>query len=158
MTEPIEEAAIALKGTRGSDRYLAALFDNVFAILLAFVVVASLEDSRNVAVPGIAAVLVFWLYFLVSEWLFSATPGKMIWGLRVVTDDGRRCGIARATVRTLTRLLEVNPALLGGVPAALLITFTKRRKRLGDFLAATVVVKAAALESYRRRDAHSEDE
>jgi uncharacterized RDD family membrane protein YckC len=156
MTEPLEQASIVLKGTRASDRYLAALFDNVFAILLAGVTVTSLEDSRNIAVPGIAAVLVFWLYFLVSEGLLSATPGKMIWGLRVVTDRGQRCGIARATVRTLTRLLKVNPMLLGGIPAAILITFTRRRKRLGDFLAATVVVHVSTLQDSRPGDISAE--
>jgi uncharacterized RDD family membrane protein YckC len=37
-------------------------------------------------------------------------------------------------------ILEVNPLLLGGLPAGLVIISTKRKQRIGDLLAGTLVV------------------
>ncbi len=141
------------KGTRGSERYLAALLDNVLAFVFAGATVAILEDSRNKFIPGILAISVYWLYYFLSEGVFSATPGKLLWGLRVVGDDGRRCGFGKAFLQSLTRLVETNPVFLGGLPAAVLITFTPRRRRLGDFLASTLVVRTSDLEDESYEDA-----
>jgi uncharacterized RDD family membrane protein YckC len=39
------------------------------------------------------------------------------------------------------RLIEVNPFLVGGLPAGLVLLLTRRRQRLGDLLAGTYVVR-----------------
>jgi uncharacterized RDD family membrane protein YckC len=44
-------------------------------------------------------------------------------------------------VRTLARLVEVNPLLLGALPAGIAILSSSRRQRIGDWLANTVVVR-----------------
>jgi hypothetical protein len=43
-------------------------------------------------------------------------------------------------LRTLLRVIEVNPILLGALPAGIMLLVTKRRQRLGDLLAGTVVI------------------
>jgi len=43
-------------------------------------------------------------------------------------------------IRTLARLLEANPILLGGIPAGIAIFSSPRKQRIGDSLAGTVVV------------------
>jgi uncharacterized RDD family membrane protein YckC len=40
----------------------------------------------------------------------------------------------------LLRILEVNPLLIGALPASIAILSSKRRQRIGDMLAGTVVV------------------
>lgn len=72
---------------------------------------------------------------------FGTTIMKRAFGLAVVRLDGTRAGFREALVRTLLRIVEVNPLLFGGLPAGLSIAFTKRRQRLGDILAGTAVVR-----------------
>lgn len=121
-------------------RYFAASADLVGASVLAIVAAKSLPDHRPVLQFATAAAV--WLaYYLVPEWLVSATPGKLLTGLAVVRTDGRRITWGQAVVRTLTRIVEVNPFLLGAIPAAICILASREQQRLGDMLAGTVVVR-----------------
>ena len=54
--------------------------------------------------------------------------------------DGSRCKLMSAMLRTLLRVIEVNPILLGALPAGIVLLVTKRKQRLGDLLAGTVVI------------------
>jgi uncharacterized RDD family membrane protein YckC len=85
-------------------------------------------------------------YFFVQEWIWSTTLGKLLFGLRIVHLDGRPAGLWAAGWRTLLRLFEVNPFLLGYLPGGLAIVRSKRRQRVGDMIAETVVVRRSALE------------
>jgi uncharacterized RDD family membrane protein YckC len=67
--------------------------------------------------------------------------GKWLAGLTVKTLDGDRIDWRQAAIRTLLRIVEVNPFILGGLPAAICILATERRQRLGDLVAKTVVVR-----------------
>ncbi|MET0182378.1 MAG: RDD family protein [Caulobacterales bacterium] len=82
------------------------------------------------------------LYFPVLEGFWGRSLGKLVTGLRVVDKNGRPPGVGRALIRTVTRLVEVNPILAGGVPAGLFVFFTKRKQRLGDLIAGTYVLSA----------------
>ena len=66
--------------------------------------------------------------------------GLMLAGLVVVQMDGTRITWRQAIVRTLFRGIEVNPLLLGALPAALCIIISRYRQRIGDKVAGTVVV------------------
>jgi uncharacterized RDD family membrane protein YckC len=85
------------------------------------------------------------LYFPVCEALWGRTVGKLLTGLVVIDRDGRPPGFVKAILRTLLRLVEVNPLLLGGIPAAIAVVASKNRQRLGDMLARTYVVRAKDL-------------
>jgi uncharacterized RDD family membrane protein YckC len=74
--------------------------------------------------------------------LFSRTLGKFCMGLIVVQYDGRRCTWRQAIIRTLFRFVEVNPLLLGALPAAISIIGSRHRQRFGDKVARTIVVPA----------------
>ena len=52
-------------------------------------------------------------------------------------------------MRTLLRLFEVNPLLLGGIPAAIAVLCSKNRQRLGDMLAGTYVIRTKDLAKAR---------
>jgi len=76
-------------------------------------------------------------YFVWFEMRWEgATPGKRRIGLRSVMADGRGLTFGAVLVRNLARLLD-DLALLWLVPL-----FDRRRRRLGDFLAGTLVVRA----------------
>jgi len=98
--------------------------------------------STQLALAGCGLAL---LYFPLLEGVWGRSLGKFAAGLRVVDRHGRPPGIGRAIVRTLTRLIEVNPVLAGGVPAGIFVLSTKRRQRLGDLIADTYVLPASSI-------------
>ncbi len=135
-----------VSGYTRPERYIAAIVDNVFSILLVMIVATnlseSLEPTGNVAIDatvGFGLVAIYFGYFLFFESAFATTPGKLMFSLRVLHLNGTRCSVRAAIIRTLTRLLEVNPILLGCIPAALVVWNTEHKQRWGDLLAGTIV-------------------
>lgn len=121
-------------------RYIAALLDNLLSMILAVVAAKQLPDDQP-ALQVATMVTVYLAYYFVCELAFSATPAKLLNGLVVRNFDGGRCSFAQTTIRTLLRLVEANPLLLGGIPAAASILWTRNKQRFGDKLAGTVVVR-----------------
>lgn len=126
-------------GNAGRPRILAAIVDNLLATVVAFLAIAVLQPLNGVLSASIVCVL-YLAYFFVFEALWCRTPGKFFQGLQVRKIDGGRSSAADAAIRTLARILEVNPLLFGGLPAGIAILSTKRKQRLGDLLAGTIVV------------------
>ncbi|MCT7983361.1 RDD family protein [Laspinema sp. A4] len=76
-------------------------------------------------------------YFVWFEVFWQGqTPGKRRVQIRVIRDDGRPCGLQQSTLRALLR--PVDDLLFIG---AFLIALTSREKRLGDWVAGTVVIQ-----------------
>jgi uncharacterized RDD family membrane protein YckC len=128
-------------GNSGRPRIFVFILDNLLATVSAFLAVA-MQKSDGPYVAGGALCLTYLGYFFLFEALWSPTPGKYLQGLVVVDPSGGRCGWRRALVRTLLRVVEANPLLLGGLPAGLVIMATERNQRLGDLAAGTLVVSA----------------
>ena len=78
------------------------------------------------------------LYQLAGEIILSASPGKKIFGLSVISISDGRPKVAQILLRNVMRFLELHP----GVPfmIAALMLVAKRHRRIGDLLAGTVVV------------------
>ena len=103
-----------------------------------------------------APFLIFYLVYLsASEWLWGATLGKYIMGLRVIMDPGKKLTFWAALVRNLVGFYERLPLAAMFVSLPMLI-FTPRRQRLGDLLARTHVVHKAALEAYNLQRAEEQ--
>ncbi len=99
--------------------------------------------------------LPFWIllalaYFPLTEGLKGWSLGKLVSKTRVVNAQGAVPGLLSAFLRTLPRILEVNPLLAGGVPAGLIVLASKKRQRLGDMLAGTFVLKKEDLQRLRK--------
>jgi len=79
-------------------------------------------------------------YFVFFETLAGGrSPGKMLVGLRVVTDSGMAVGLPHALARNLLRFIDIlATTYLVGLCAMLL---SSRNKRLGDLAAGTIVVR-----------------
>ncbi|MFC4358569.1 RDD family protein [Halobium salinum] len=91
---------------------------------------------------SVAVVAVFFAYFVLLEGLRGTTPGKQLFGLRVVRLDGGPCDLRAAAIRNVLRLVDWLPA--GYLLGAVLLYVTDDTQRLGDLAAATVVVRADA--------------
>ena len=133
-------------GFKRLERYWALIIDNIFSWLMTFVVAVVLNENVKlptnnlfVAILGFCVFGIHFAYFFLFECAFSTTPGKLLFSLRVQQVDGTKCTPRAALIRALTRLLEVNVFLFGGLPAAIFIRTSKRNQRWGDQLASTIV-------------------
>ena len=118
-------------------------------------VLARLMDASLIAIPAAAlaaagelnAGLETWLivvgvelvYFFVLEAIVGQTLGKQIMGLAVARADGTRAGVLRVAARTVVRVLDDNP-----IGLLVMLLTGKRRQRLGDLVAGSVVARHAA--------------
>ena len=127
-------------GDASKDRLFALVFDELFIAVAALAAAAALP-SEEVVWRGVVIVAVYLGYFFLFEALVGSTPGKIVFGLWVRRLEGGPCSWQQAAVRTLTRIVEVNPLLLGNLPAGIAILASGNRQRLGDRFAGTVVRK-----------------
>ena len=120
-------------------RWLGAWID--FIVLLSFLIVPDYVLGN----ATYQATLAIWLsllaaYFPVTEMVFGKSLGKLLTRTRVVNEAGGRPSLLQAIVRTLFRLIEVNPLLAGGLPAGIAVAVSRGKQRLGDMAAKTYVL------------------
>ncbi len=142
-------------------RFLAVLADTAIQVVLAFFVLiigsflgAGLAIFGGLGPQWVFAIIVI-LMFLVESGYFALfeifwngqTPGKRYAQVRVIKEDGRPIGAYEAIVRNALRLVDWLPGMYG---IGLISIFASRKsKRLGDFVAGTVVVHEKTLEGVR---------
>ncbi|WP_162354540.1 RDD family protein [Natrialba swarupiae] len=111
------------------------------AIASTFLQTVSNALSTLIVFVGITAVFVFFIYyFFMMEGHFGRTPGKALFGLVVVKEDGSKCTMGASVVRNFLWLIDG----IGFWPlvVAVVCFFTDRNQRVGDMVAKTVVLRA----------------
>ncbi len=126
-------------GDASKARLIALFIDHMLAFGFMMIVVGLIPENLPV-MKAFFFFVAYLAYYIVLEALWSRTPGKFFQGLAVRKLDGSRCDWKAALIRGGLRIIEVNPLLLGGLPAGLVIISNKRKQRIGDVLAGTVVV------------------
>lgn len=134
-------------------RFMAMFGDTVIQVVL-FLVLVIIYEMAGVASPfdqfsGLrlwvtaalifAAFVIYWGYFAAFEALWNGqTPGKRWAGIRVIKETGRPITPFEAIARNLMRAVDGFP----GIYAVGLITMllNQRNRRLGDFVAGTIIV------------------
>jgi uncharacterized RDD family membrane protein YckC len=123
-------------------RCLASLLDNVVWVLFYLWFYVWIVGGASLAgdTAGIVAVLAFfslWFnYFAVCEWRWGQTIGKNATGIEVrAVDRSPRLTYGQASIRNLLRLVDF--FVIGEV----MIVRRKRKQRLGDLAAKTVVLR-----------------
>jgi len=158
--DPIEKLTIDTPEQVGLEYPLAGIGSRFLAVfydtLVQFIIYTVLFLISLFTLPGgaawwnapskwLAAALillgfcVYWGYYAAFEALWNGqTLGKRQAGIRVIKDSGRAVTPFEAIARNLIRVVDFFP----GVYAVGLLTmlFNKRNRRLGDFVAGTVVV------------------
>lgn len=124
-------------------RSMAAAIDHLVLLalqllwLMAATTLASFSIIEGNAIPVVMVVgffLLQWGYFAALEMSTGGkTPGKTILGLRVVSHVGGRASATALLIRNFIRTFDI----LIGVP---LMAVDRRCRRLGDMLAATIVI------------------
>jgi uncharacterized RDD family membrane protein YckC len=87
-------------------------------------------------------------YFAFFETIWNGqTPGKRWTHLRVITDSGRPVGAQGAILRNLLRIVDALPSLYAvGIVTSLI---SPQNKRVGDYVAGTVVIHEKSLQGGR---------
>ncbi len=139
-------------------RFFAVFIDMTiqFSVLVAIVTGLALLGSREgtakapaltkvetavmEALIVIALFLLFFGYFIISEWLWEGrTPGKRLLGLRVIREGGVALDFTGSVIRNCVRIVEV---VLGFYAiSAVCALLSPRNQRLGDYAAGTLVVR-----------------
>lgn len=136
------------------NRFLAAAIDHLiqFAMIgaiglgvyLSRDTLEAIWDQLGVWTLGLAVLATFAIYtgyFVLFETIWNGqTPGKRLFRLRVIREDGRPIRFYEAMVRNLLRTsVDAMPSLYSvGIVS---IFLSPRSKRVGDYVAGTVVVR-----------------
>jgi len=93
-------------------------------------------------------------YFALFEILWGGqTPGKRAIGIRVIKDTGRPLSPVEFVGRNLLRIVDQMPGFYA--VGVLIAMFNGQSKRLGDFVAGSIVVREKSLEEIKRAWASS---
>ncbi len=94
--------------------------------------------------PALVFFVVFLAYFILMEWLWGATLGKLAVGVRVRTVSGGSIGLKESLIRNLLRIVDAVPYCIPYLLGAVLVWSSRNRQRLGDMAARTVVVSSSS--------------
>ena len=109
------------------------------ALMLSAATLTQFDEAVTAAIMVIFTVLVFVGYPLVFETATRGrSVGKMVMGLRVVSDDGGPERFRQALFRALASVVEI--WMLLGSPAVICSMLSPKAKRIGDIFAGTVVI------------------
>ncbi len=103
-------------------------------------VIASIFGNLAEAALILAAFVLWSGYWILLEAFWGGrTIGKRALGLRVVAERGLRLTFGQVVLRNLIRIIDVLPGP-GGI-GALFMLFGREHRRLGDFVAGTLVIR-----------------
>lgn len=142
-----EAVVLELRLAKVASRLLSLAIDLTVqvALLIAGILViggvaGSVDDAAAAAITSVFLVTVIVGYPVTFETLSRGrTLGKMALGLRVVREDGGPIRFRHALVRALAAVIEIWVTV--GAVALVISLASSKGKRLGDFLAGTVVVR-----------------
>lgn len=134
-------------------RIIALFLDTLIAIFIVGALffirgstILELSEEKFFLFFGLPAIIIEFFYYIFLEGFMGQTIGKKIMKIVVVKEDGSRCTYLAAFIRNLLRIVDAliplgnSPTyLIGGITVLL----TKRKQRIGDLIAKTVVVKVA---------------
>jgi uncharacterized RDD family membrane protein YckC len=140
-------------------RFLAFLVDFVFQLLLVVLIVmiirlfsgADVFGVGNVVTAASSIVLYLILFAYPMFWEMGwggRTPGKRLFGLRVIREGGYPINLVSSVLRNVLRLIDFGilqlslsaMVILWGLPGLACIFFSPTYKRIGDYAAGTLVI------------------
>lgn len=152
-----ENVIITYQAAGVASRFIATAID-LFLQLLLIILFSSFMNMIGAAGLGLGdfasalGIVLVWAtmfgYALFFEAFWSGrTPGKKIMGLRVLRDGGYPLNFLASAVRNLLRIVDFGlvpltamPLALFGLPGLICIFFSPTYKRIGDYVAGTIVV------------------
>ncbi|MBN2543438.1 RDD family protein [bacterium] len=122
---------------------LAILFGVIYGMITlgTYMVAAYPNLERFIGILVIAIMAVFTIvYFVLWEGLSGRSLGKLIFGIKVINDHGRRPGIWKTILRHILRVIDT--PVTATIIFAVIVYDIRSGQRLGDTVAKTYVVRA----------------
>jgi len=140
--------ALAIDSIIQTVLYLITAFIFLFTMPLGSSVLTFLPRLLGPALAVFILFAIYWGYFAIFETIWKGqTPGKRYAGIRVIKDSGRPINAFEAIGRNLLRAVDGLP---GFYAVGLVCMMCNRQsRRLGDFVAGTVVVHEKPTEDVR---------
>lgn len=171
MTPEQVEVRFELAGI--GSRFIALLLDSLWQGLVIGLIILVLFSYGIASRPDISSfggmmlvVLFILVIFVITNGYFlyfeatknGQTPGKKSVGIRVILDSGHPVDFRGALIRNVMRLVDMLPGMYGvGIVSAF---FSPQYRRLGDYVAGTMVVKvgnaASVMNAHPQPTAESE--
>ena len=156
-----EQIALELQVAGIGSRFLAIAVDTVLQVILYITVFMALSLAQvpdflpssfvGAAGPALAILFgfsIYWGYFAAFEIFWSGrTPGKRLAGIRVIKETGRPINAFEAIGRNVLRAIDFLPA--GYAVGLVCMMLNKYSRRLGDYVAGTIVVHDKQTEEVR---------
>ena len=157
-----EQIALELPLAGIGSRFLAMLIDTLiqfaFYLITALIFIFTLQVGSSMFMflprlvgPALAIFILFaiyWGYFAIFEIAWKGqTPGKRFVGIRVIKESGRPINVFEAIGRNLMRAVDGLPGIYGVGMVCMMCN--RQSRRLGDFVAGTVVVHEKPAEQVR---------
>lgn len=152
-------------------RFLAFLVDFVFQIVLIGLAVFVIRRASRVDLFGteniitasssIAIYLILFAYPMFWEMGWGGrTPGKRLFGLRVIREGGYPINLMSSVLRNVLRLIDFgllqlslsSVVILWGLPGLVCIFFSPTYKRIGDYAGGTLVIVEEGYSPFGTRD------
>ena len=149
-----EQIALELPLAGIGSRFLAMAIDTLIQMVLYFLTIliflfllpqgfsifSFLPKTLGPAIGIFVGFAIYWGYFAIFEIIWKGqTPGKRVAGIRVIKESGRPINAFEAIGRNFLRAVDMQPGLLYGVGLVSMM-LNQQSRRLGDFVAGTVVV------------------
>jgi len=114
-----------------------------------FSLFTSVPKTLGPALAIFVGFAIYWGYFAIFEIIWKGqTPGKRVAGIRVIKESGRPINAFEAIGRNLLRAVDMQPGVLYGFGMVCMM-LNKQSRRLGDYVAGTVVVHEKPSEEVR---------
>lgn len=140
--------AIAIDTLIQAALYFITAIIFVIALPLGFSVFTFLPRLIGPAMAIFIGFAIYWGYFAIFEILWNGqTPGKRYTGIRVIKESGRPINAFEAIGRNLMRAVDGLPGIYG--VGLVCMMCNRQSRRLGDFVAGTVVVHEKPTEEVR---------
>lgn len=101
-----------------------------------------LDESESVVQTGLS--FAWFAFFVILQGITGGSPGKLLFGLRVVDQYGARAGIGKSLGRTLLWVVDAAPWIIPLVGPIAAFTSNGHR-RVGDIAAGTYVVASSSV-------------
>ncbi|MBS4203396.1 RDD family protein [Lederbergia citrea] len=155
------------------DQLILIVMNTLILIVLFFILIGrpttqflTEVTSLTIGITIIVLFIINWGYFFAFEYFSGGrTIGKKMIGIRVIQDNGHSITLLSSFIRNLLRIIDSLPA--GYFVGMMMIFFHSQHKRVGDFVAGTIVVherkekknnKSSALEKEIERREISKDD
>jgi uncharacterized RDD family membrane protein YckC len=124
-------------------RAVAIIIDSILLGIIGWIIAKFTGGTTEAGfeVTGMPALLLFLIalaYYVVMEVQWGGTVGKMVLGLKVVKESGERIDWQASIIRNILRIVDGFFFYLVG---AIIVWTSKKKQRLGDMIAHTLVVR-----------------